>query len=58
LSLPLLLQLSLAFSRAAGLGSPTALAALEHVPVVQKPIQHGVACPLYWHFQSFDRAER
>jgi hypothetical protein len=43
LSLPLLLllQLSLAFSRDAGFGSPTARAALEHVPMVQEPIQHG-----------------
>jgi hypothetical protein len=43
LSLPLLLllQLSLAFSRDAGFGSPTARAALEHVPMVQEPVQHG-----------------
>jgi len=39
LFLPLLL--SLTFSRAAGLGSPTAWAAFENVSVVQKTIQHG-----------------
>jgi hypothetical protein len=37
----LLLLLSLAFSRSAGFGSPTARAALEHVPVVQQAIEHG-----------------
>ena len=41
LSLLLLLLLSLAFSGAAGFGSPAARAALEHVSVVQQPIQHG-----------------
>jgi hypothetical protein len=37
----LLLLLSLAFSRTAGFGSPTARAALEHVPMVQQAIEHG-----------------
>jgi hypothetical protein len=41
LLLLLSLDLSLAFSRASGLGSPAARAAFEHVPVVQKTIQHG-----------------
>jgi hypothetical protein len=36
-----LLFLSLAFSRIAGLGSPASRAAFENVPVVQKTIQHG-----------------
>ena len=35
-----LLLLSLAFPWTAGFGSPTARAALQHVPVIQ-PIQHG-----------------
>jgi|ERR1035437_3049962 hypothetical protein len=36
----LLLLLSLAFPWTAGFGSPTARAALQHVPMIQ-PIQHG-----------------
>ena len=41
LPLPLLLLLSLGISRGAGPGSPAARAALEHVPMVQQPVQHG-----------------
>jgi acid phosphatase family membrane protein YuiD len=37
---PLLLLLSLAFSRTAGLGSPAARAALENVSVMQQAVQH------------------
>jgi hypothetical protein len=36
-----LMALSLAFSLTADSGSPAARAAFEHVPVVQKAIQHG-----------------
>jgi hypothetical protein len=39
--LSLSLLLSLAFPRTAGSGSPAARSALEHVSVVQQPIQHG-----------------
>jgi hypothetical protein len=39
--LPLSLLLSLAVYRAAGPGSPTARPALEHVPMMQHPVQHG-----------------
>jgi hypothetical protein len=41
LSLLLPLLLPLAFCRIAGFGSPTAWAALEHMSVVQQPIEHG-----------------
>jgi hypothetical protein len=41
LFLPLLLHLSLSFSKAAGFGAPTARAALENVSVMQQAIQHG-----------------
>ena len=41
LSLLLLLLLSLAFSGTADFGSPAARATLEHMPMVQQPVQHG-----------------
>src|SRR5579859_1137907 len=41
LFLLLVLFLSLAFSRTAGLGSPAARTTFENMSVVQQPIQHG-----------------
>jgi hypothetical protein len=41
LILLLLLVLSLAFSGAAGLGSPAAWSAFENVAMMQQPIEHG-----------------